>query len=163
MTTNEVPPIQPLTATVGFTRKTAVGGQYNNNELSLYLPVEIPKLADFDGDAEAYFKQVDDNLRTGFTTAKALVLEQLGLEFEDVNGVIIEKVAAAFGTTAAPAPAQRATAPAAPAASGRTCECGGSEFYDNRAKKASGDYKPNAPDEKCKGCGKGYWDKKKGS
>ena len=164
--------IQPLTATVGFTRKTAVNSQYNNCEVSLYLPVEIPKASDFTDangfDAEAYFKQIDGNLRTGFTTAKALVLEQLGLEFEDVNGVITEKVVAAFPGSTAEGPqaprqqAQRASAPAAAPSAGMpaSCpQCHGAEFYDNRPKKASGEYKPKAPDFKCKGCSKGIWTK----
>ena len=44
-------------------------------------------------------------------------------------------------------------------------DCGG-EMWDNRPKKASGDYKPNAPDFSCKdkdGCGKKVWLDKKGA
>lgn len=38
-------------------------------------------------------------------------------------------------------------------------QCGGNEFYDNRAKKASGEYKQNAADGKCKNksCAKAVW------
>lgn len=35
-------------------------------------------------------------------------------------------------------------------------DCGG-DLWDNRAKKASGDYKPKAPDFKCKDCEKPIW------
>lgn len=46
------------------------------------------------------------------------------------------------------------------------CEdCGQTDFWDNRAKKASGEYKANSPDFKCKNCSKGVWlkgKKKKG-
>jgi hypothetical protein len=169
MTTNqEAPLVQPLTATVGFTRKT---GDYNNTELSLYLPVEIPKVADFDGDLEAYFKKIDDNLRTGFTTAKGLVYEQLGIEYDDVNGIITEKVAAKFPgsqTATAPRAQQPASAPAPAPAGGPVGEfgacpkCGGTEFWDNRPKKTAGEYKSNAPDGKCKNqnCKNGVWLKK---
>lgn len=166
---NESEVIQPLTATVGFVRKIAVNSQYNNTELSLYLPVEIPRVSDFDGDLEAYFKRVDENLRTGFTTAKGLVFEQLGLEYDDVNGILTEKVISHFpGATVEGASQQRPTAPASTPSAGMPAECPkchGTDFYDNRPKKADGSYKANAPDFKCRaqGCGNGVWLKKKGS
>jgi len=45
-------------------------------------------------------------------------------------------------------------------------KCGGKEYFDNREKKASGEYKENAPDLKCKNCkaaltadGDNWWDR----
>lgn len=160
MTDIESPLVQPLTATVGFARKTAVNGQYNNNEISLYFPVELPRVEDFDGDLEAYYKQVDGAIKTGFTTVKGHIYEQLGIEFEDRNGVLIEKLAASFPESTPAAPASRPSAPAAAPAPGAptACpQCSGTAFYDNRPKKASGEYKAKAPDFKCRGCQKGIW------
>lgn len=48
---------------------------------------------------------------------------------------------------------------AKPVSRGTVCECGEDNWFDNRAKKKSGEYKPNAADFKCanKECGKGVW------
>ena len=45
-------------------------------------------------------------------------------------------------------------------------KCGGEEFFDNTEKKATGEYKENCPDFKCKNCkaacdenGQNWWDR----
>jgi len=40
---------------------------------------------------------------------------------------------------------------------GRCPNCGGNRWWDNREKKAKGEYKPNAPDAKCSECGYAVW------
>ena len=46
-----------------------------------------------------------------------------------------------------------------PVERGEVCECGQDKWFDNRAKKKSGEYKSNASDFKCanKECGKSVW------
>lgn len=78
--------------------------------------------------------------------------------------------AASSGARSAPASKPRPEKGAAPAPAGdpESCpKCGG-EMWDNRPKKAAGEFKPNSPDFKCKdsGCGHIIWpakdDKPKG-
>lgn len=161
---NETDPlIQPLNATVGFSRKTkSAGAQYNDTELSLYLPVELPRLADYDGDVEAYYKVVDAAIQQGFTTVKEHIWTQAGIVFEDKDGVLFEKVATAFpGSGEVHVPIVSATPPQVAVSNNTpdpvfgTCKgCGGTTFWDNRSTK-----KGRQPDGKCRNqaCAKGVW------
>lgn len=155
-----------LTGTVGFTRKISTK-QYESAEASAF--------GQFDFDVDAPSEEVARKAQEQFRTIKAVVLEELGIPFElDESGLIREIVERAFpGTTdeggragtpgrmspqggqqQRPAPAQ---APQGGGGADACKSCGGTDFYDNRAKKQSGQYKPSAPDFKCKGCGTGVW------
>lgn len=108
------PIITPLTATVGFNRKVSVR-QYESAEASIFMQTEIDL-----NDSEATMA----NLKQAMMQCKALVFEELGLEFQVTEGGIVrELLEAKFGnvtevTTAAPAAAPKpapvaASAPAA--------------------------------------------------
>ena len=146
-----------LTGTVGFTRKVQPA-QYEGAEASIYLQ--------FDYDPADSIEAIVAKAEGAFAQAKGLVFEQLGIEFSvNEGGRIMETVRKAFGAVENVTPIRPAAAPAAvdhaaAGAGGMTCkQCQGTEFYDNRAKKASGEFKANSPDFKCKGCGKGVWPK----
>lgn len=141
-----------LSGTVGFTRKVQPA-QYEGAEASIYLQ--------FDYQPDSSVDEIVAKANDAFAHAKGLVFEQLGIEFSlEEGGRAMETLRKAFpkAEVQAPAPAQTTSAPGAPAS---CANCGGSEFYDNRPKKASGEFKPNAPDFKCKdrGCNKGVWAK----
>lgn len=108
------PIITPLTANVGFARKVSVR-PYEVAEASIFMQTEID-LNDSDTTMA--------NLKQAMMQCKALVFEELGLEFEVTEGGIVrELLEAKFGnvtevTTAAPAAAPKpapvaASAPAA--------------------------------------------------
>jgi hypothetical protein len=109
------PIITPLTATVGFNRKVSVR-PYESAEASIFMQTEIDL-----NDSETTMA----NLKQAMMQCKALVFEELGLEFEVTEGGIVrELLEAKFGnvtevTSSAPkAVAAPAVAPAAaPAAS----------------------------------------------
>lgn len=161
----------PITAgakgTVYFSRKVQPR-DYEAAEAGIYVQFDVPP--------EATNSDLMAAANDAFYTAKGLVLEQLGLEFSvNEGGVIMETIHRHFGATqnvaaapqqqAAPPPPAAAPAATAPPSGARTCAgCGGTNFYDNSEKKASGEYKANAPDFKCsdKNCGKGVWLKPKG-
>lgn len=149
-----------------FVQRSVKVRDYESLVVGMHYPVDLPIFSLYDGDSARYYADLDKAIRDGYTTVKGHIFDQLGLEYEDKNGVMTEKVTAAFKGAAevqtAPA-AQRATAPASAPAAGMptSCACGGTEFYDNRPKKAAGTYKPSSPDFKCKGCGKGIWPDKK--
>lgn len=108
------PIVTPLTATVGFNRKVSVR-PYESAEASIFMQTEID-LNDSDTTMA--------NLKQAMMQCKALVFEELGLEFEVTEGGIVrELLEAKFGnvtevTTAAPkavaAPAPAAAPAAAP-------------------------------------------------
>jgi hypothetical protein len=177
------PVIEAPKATIFIERKVSVR-QYESLSASMHFPVDLPLRAVYPDGIEGtgeYLKELDQRVKDAFVTVKCHIFDQLGLEYEaNGSGVIVEKVTAQFGgaaevVPAAPRPAaQRATAApvAAPPQSGvghpdfGTCgKCGGTEWWDNREKKASGQYKPNAADAKCKNkeCGSGKWLKPRGA
>lgn len=103
------PIITPLTATVGFNRKISVR-PYESAEASIFMQTEID-LNDSDTTMA--------NLKQAMMQCKALVFEELGLEFEVTEGGIVrELLEAKFGnvtevTSSAPkAVAAPASAPA---------------------------------------------------
>jgi hypothetical protein len=109
------PIVTPLTATVGFNRKVSVR-PYESAEASIFMQTEVDL-----NDSETTMA----NLKQAMMQCKALVFEELGLEFEVTEGGIVrELLEAKFGnvtevtSTAPKAVAAPAAAPvAAPAAS----------------------------------------------
>lgn len=193
MTAIENPNIETNTGSVRFTRKVQVR-PYEVAEASITIAFDIP--TDPDLTPEAASEQLIANARASFFSAKALVFEELGLEFiVSDNGIVTEVVERHFGNvtevkTTAPvqtevsehhAPAQELAAQVAPAAGGSDTppfsptttdkgEKGANskwakeryathphEFFDNRPKKATGEYKANAPDVKHKDTKIGVW------
>lgn len=181
--TTESPVIDTARGTVAFSRKVSVR-QYESAEASIYVQFDIPtdpQLTD-----EARGEAIIANARAAFFQAKALVLEELGLEFSVTEGgVIMETLNHTFGkvTEVTPTPAAVEAAPtaagddvtiaASPPFSADTKDKGEragnkawatkryaafpDEFYDNRDKKASGQYKDTAPDVKHKTSGVALW------
>ena len=112
------PIVTPLTATVGFNRKVSVR-PYESAEASIFMQTEID-LNDSDTTMA--------NLKQAMMQCKALVFEELGLEFEVTEGGIVrELLEAKFGNVTevtstapkavAPAPAAEQPSNDAPAAS----------------------------------------------
>lgn len=106
------PVISPLTATVGFNRKVSVR-PYESAEASIFMQTEVDL-----HDSE----QTMAAIKQAMMQCKALVFEELGLEFEVTEGGIVrELLEAKFGNvtevTATPAPQAPAPAPAPVAAS----------------------------------------------
>jgi hypothetical protein len=106
------PIVTPLTATVGFNRKVSVR-PYESAEASIFMQTEIDL-----NDSEATMA----NLKQAMMQCKALVFEELGLEFQVTEGGIVrELLEAKFGnvtevtSTAPKAVAAPAAAPAAAA------------------------------------------------
>lgn len=93
------PVIAPLTATVGFNRKVSVR-PYESAEASIFMQTEVDL-----NDSDATMA----NIRQAMMQCKALVFEELGLEFQVTEGGIVrELLEAKFGnvtevTSAAPA------------------------------------------------------------
>jgi hypothetical protein len=82
------PIITPLTATVGFNRKVSVR-PYESAEASIFMQTEIDL-----NDSETTMA----NLKQAMMQCKALVFEELGLEFEVTEGGIVrELLEAKFG------------------------------------------------------------------
>lgn len=168
-------PIVAPKATLFVERKIQVR-DYESLVVGMHYPVDLPT---WNADGVILFgdhlTQVDLAIRAAFVTVKSLIFEQLGLEYEDKNGVLIEKVASHFKGAAevviqtapsnvmVPAARQAWSQPSAAGAAhpvfGTCAGCGGTEFWDNRESKASGKYKATAPDGKCKSkeCSKGKW------
>lgn len=92
MTITETPNISP-TGTVSFSRKVSVR-PYESAEASIFVQFDIPT----DGDPDEQRAQLLANARAAMFTAKALVLEELGLEFSvSETGIIHEIVQKNFG------------------------------------------------------------------
>jgi hypothetical protein len=204
---NIEPRLEVPHGTVGYARKITPK-QYESAELTIFVPFDMPT-----GDPA----EVDDEFlrraKHAATQAKALVFEELGLEFElGPNGVLQETIRRVFpGTTDVTPPeppAQLPTAangqppqpfppydpqptagypPPAPAYPPQAAPAGAAgppydprtydadqkranaawakqrmtthpnEFYDNRAKKASGEFSPKGPDFKHRDTGIGIW------
>ena len=108
------PIVTPLTATVGFNRKVSVR-PYESAEASIFMQTEIDL-----NDSDATMA----NLKQAMMQCKALVFEELGLEFQVTEGGIVrELLEAKFGnvtevtsTAPAAAPAPTAAPVAAPTA-----------------------------------------------
>lgn len=192
MATTETPNIDQNVGSVRFTRKVQVR-PYEVAEASITVAFDIPN--DPDMSDEARSSQLIANARGAFFSAKALVFEELGLEFiVGDNGIVTEVVERHFGSVtevqstppatnvvselhaaAAPAPAAApsgdvaATPPFSPTTTDKAEKGQNSawakqryalypnEFFDNRPKKASGEYKSNAPDLKHKDTKIGVW------
>lgn len=190
MTATETPNIESNTGSVRFSRKVQVR-PYEVAEASITIAFDIP--TDPDLTPEAASEQLIANARASFFSAKALVFEELGLEFiVSDGGIVTEVVERHFGNvtevkTTAPvqtevselhAVAQEFVAPAAggsdtPPFSPTTTDKGEKgansqwakaryathphEFFDNRPKKQTGEYKANAPDVKHKDTKIGVW------
>lgn len=188
MTATENPNIETNTGSVRFTRKVQVR-PYEVAEASITVAFDIP--SDPDLSPEALNSQLIANARSAFFSAKALVFEELGLEFVvSDNGIVTEVVERHFGNVtevaqvpqAAPTPLSTVAAEFAEATQGGSDtppyspttqnkgEKGANsrwakeryathphEFFDNRPKKATGEYKANAPDVKHKDTKIGVW------
>ena len=159
--------IEAPKATIYVERKVQVR-DYESMVVGMHYPVDLPLPEQFGERGADYLAAVDGAIKSAYVTVKAHIFEQLGLEFEDRNGVLIEKVAAKFeGAAEVQTNVRPLRAPDKKAAGQpESCaSCGGTEFYDNRDRKASGEYKATYPDFKCRkqGCGKGIWLQKRGS
>lgn len=152
-TTQVVENIQAPKVTVGFERNVSVR-PYESMKASVFIQADVPL---------GYTpEQLEAGLRDAFFQAKAQVLEQLGLEFEiNEHGVVMELITKAFGPVEKveeDANNNRAAGPVG--TNGQSLVCGndpGHKMWDNRAKKASGEYKPSAPDGKCSVCDYKAW------
>ncbi len=168
MSTTEEPVIVEAPKATLYVERSVKVRDYESLKVAMHFPVDLPVKVLYEDesgfDLGRYLTDLDDAIKAGFVTIKAHIFEQLGLEYEDKAGVLVEKVAAHFQGAAEVQPTA-ATAPTAPPAQRtagmpeKCAACGGTNFYDNRPKKASGQYKSTAPDFKCvnKDCGKGVW------
>lgn len=148
--------IQAPKVTVGFERTVSVR-PYESMKASVFIQAEVP--------IGYTAEQLEQGLRDSFFQAKAQVFEQLGIEFEiSEHGVVMELLKKSFG------PVERQTsdrmmeegeaAPAALNGSPGSLVCGNNpshKMWDNRQKKAAGEYKPSAPDGKCADCDFKAW------
>ena len=146
--------IQAPKVTVGFERSVSVR-PYETMKASVFIQAEVP--------IGYTAEDLERGLRDSFFQAKAQVFEQLGIEFEiSEHGVVMEVLTKAFG------PVERVDAKSSdgsvdmPASngSGDKLVCGNNpshKMWDNRAKKASGEYKSSAPDGKCADCDFKAW------
>lgn len=159
-----------LKGTVSFTRKVS-DGNYGSSDFFHAVQYDIP-----DGsDGEAIVAAA----KAASVIAKAVVFEALGIEHTlDESGVVVEVARRAIpGSVVQPAPQQQA----APASTGgneppfpaNTTDAGQKKankewaealyatnpnaFYDNREKKASGEFNAKSPDVKHKASGIGLW------
>src|SRR5690606_17784381 len=166
--------IATLKGTVAFTRKIS-DGNYGGSEAFMSVQYDIAP-----NDTP---ENILANARASFLQAKAVVFEQLGIDHTlNESGVVIEMARRAFpGSVIEPAPTTAAAPPAAPARGGSDSppfpadttdpaekrankewatarwNTHPHEFYDNRERKASGQYKQTAPDVKHKATGIGVW------
>ena len=169
MTDAVILPSDHLKGTVSFTRKVS-DGNYGSSDLFVALQFDIS--ADDDGAA------IIAKASSVATQAKAIVFEQLGIAHTlDESGIVVEQVQRAFpgtvvtGGDSTPSastsngsgpPFDSKTTNAAEKKSNKdwaTAEFASnpSAFYDNRPKKASGDYSEKSPDVKHKDSGIGLW------
>lgn len=102
------------TGVVSFSRKVSVR-PYESAEAAIFVQFAIPT----EGSAEEQRTELIANARAAFFAAKALVFDELGLEFDVQDGVVRELINSHFGATTevvAEAPQQVAAAPAPAAA-----------------------------------------------
>lgn len=141
--------IQAPKVTVGFERSVQIR-PYEMAKASVFIQAEVPI---------GYTPQeLEQGLRDSFFQAKAQVFEQLGIEFEiSEHGVVMEVLTKSFG----PVDVVKDEAPASNGnGSVDALVCGNNpshKMWDNRAKKASGEYKASAPDGKCSQCDYKAW------
>lgn len=164
---SEAPSTLDLKGTVSFTRKVS-DGNYGSTEFFHAVQYDIPDPSDGEAIVAA--------ANAAATIAKAVVFEQLGIEHTlDESGVVVEVVRRAFpGSVVEPAAAQAAPAggnePPYPANTTDAAQKKANKewaealyatnpaaFYDNRAKKASGEFSAKSPDVKHKASGIGLW------
>lgn len=89
----EGPSVDHLTGTVTFSRKVSVR-QYESAEASIFVQFEIPT----EGSPEQQRAELLANARAAFFSAKALVFQELGLEFTvEEDGVVREVLQKNFG------------------------------------------------------------------
>jgi hypothetical protein len=89
----EGPSVNHLTGTVTFSRKVSVR-QYESAEASIFVQFEIPN----EGSPEQQRAELLANARAAYFSAKALVFQELGLEFTvGEDGVIHEVLQKNFG------------------------------------------------------------------
>lgn len=160
-----------LKGTVSFTRKVS-DGNYGSSDFFHAVQYDIP-----DGsDGEAIVAAA----KAASVIAKAVVFEALGIEHTlDESGVVVEVARRAFpGSVVEPANAQAAAPATAPSGNeppypANTTDAGQKKankewaealyasnpnaFYDNREKKASGEFNAKSPDVKHKASGIGLW------
>ena len=156
--------------TVGYVRKTSLPSeQYKTEtaEASCHVQADV-NIESSDEDKAAAIKGA-------FLLAKGAVSEQLGLKFtvdpdlivqetiERVLGGQVENATATTpqrtrgGQSASQRQASSNKPPKAQADLWAELEANPGGFFDNRAKKASGEAKPTSPDFKRKGTGEGLW------
>lgn len=173
-TVNE--PLPTLRHTVGFSRKVNLGN-YESVDASIFIQFETPA----DADITAIVSAAEDT----WAIAKAAVFEQLGVAYEidpDTGEVTEDKsalgVAALEAAFSEERPAKRAITsdvdvPDEPPNGGSSLSkeekaenetwakaryaLYPDEFYDNRPKKRSGEYKSTSPDLKHKTTGTPIW------
>jgi hypothetical protein len=150
--------VQAPKATVYVERSIQVR-QYESLKVGIHFPVELPMPIE-NADSAAWLAATNEAIKGAFFTAKAHVYEQAGVHFEDKDGVLVEMVTAKFEGAAEVVAQPPRQAPAAPATEGdpKCPDCDG-PIYDNRPKKATGEYNPKAPDLRCqdKACGWVKW------
>lgn len=144
--------------TVQFSRKLG-RENYGNEECGIFMQLD----ADPDADAVT----LESQIKATIAFAKTLVYEQLGVETAvDENGVVRDSVQpqAAKAAGVRKAPSGGGAPKAAPSGEKPSkddlfallAENSGA-FYDNRGKKASGEYSKRSPDFKHKDSGEGVW------
>lgn len=173
-------PVQELVGSFSFSRKVQVR-QYETAEAFVNIQFPIP----IDGDPEQIGAEIIANARTAAFQAKSLVFEELGLEFEvGPDGAIRELLDQKFGkvtevieTTATEAAVTTSSDEATvgprpphgwePRSKDEKADNAAwakarfathpNEFWDNRPKKQSGEYKSTAPDLKHKDTKTAFW------
>jgi hypothetical protein len=155
--------------TVTFTRKVNLGS-FESVDAGMFVQFDYTS-----GNTEAELIQRG---RDAFFVAKSVVFEQLGIDAVlDDSGVLVELIKANFGgATVEPVrdtPPEIDTSNVQGTVGAEPPTTGGkdalkawalarfashpSEFFDNRPKKAAGEFKGNAPDLKHKATQKGIW------
>jgi len=164
----QVDPVS-LKGTVTFERKVNLGS-YESCTAAMFVQ--------FDYASNTSESELIQKGRDAFFVAKSVVFEQLGIDavLED-SGIVVELVKQSFpGTTAEvvagapitpvdPVAADGTTVSADPPADKTALKAWAlarfashpQEFFDNRPKKAAGEYNPKSPDLKHKATGKGIW------
>lgn len=138
-------PLTGLRGTFGYEHKKNLeahgeGAKYENDVASIFVQFDMDP-----ADPE----QTVENIRAAAFQAKAAVLEQLGVEFAVDDEGVIRIVKREFTSSTGERPT-RERERSVPNEDEPNCpDCGG-EMWDNRAKKARGDFSKKAPDFKCK-------------
>jgi hypothetical protein len=148
--------VQQPKVTVGFERSVSVR-PYETAKASVFIQAEVP--------IGYTAKELEQGLRDAMFQAKAQVFEQLGIEFEiNEHGVIMELLQKSFGPVDIVKEDATASASSIQSNGNGALVCGNDashKMWDNRAKKASGEYKATAPDGKCSQCDFKAWPAKK--